>query len=769
MPENDFLYALREDVPDDFKQQLKQQLDAQEPEVTPVRTRHTAWWTVAVASIVTLILSVGILVNNRHVLPFMKPLISQSDLINPNMISNHNLNQLEVINSIGRYAYDIATYKDKVIIGTSQGIFEHEAANLNAEPRLLVEDTAIDIAVDGQGNVFFQQSSATYDQVPIFRWDRQTNEIHQVQELSLSIVAPDSLYVSEDGRSLYISECILNTPDDVPYIDCAWQLNGYQVDSGEQFVSHRLNSSVARIAQSRNGKSLVYFKYDLPDANLYLNYVNLNTGDTATLMKTPYNPDYQQWITSSTRLALSDDGKTLLVGHPSISTVNLWDMDELIQLEELPGVFDKSNLMSFSLREDGQTRFDPTGNFLIQTGDWGWYIFDLRDDVMVDVHRIRAKAFTAIDFANGGQIALGMYQGIIFAYDTGTWEQREILTDYTGSGDTISFTADGQTLMTDQIPVIWDLSSDPPQPTILSHLLNRVHQMRHAVISPKGEYVAYQTYDSSPVSYGRIFVKNLATNIPYQVGELITPMAHMQFLPDNTLLIVSENGVIYQVPPEKLEVEEDKPYTITEIDSVKLKMNIQRNVPDITFTPDGTLAALWDCQSYNPLQRQCETFTLNVWDIPAAASIIKVDDPLFKQIGTLAFSADGQQLAVSFCTDVREFDDYLTECESSQMRIYNVEQLREGTQIDPFATFKTEDGAVALTYHPIQQDDGSFILAMTTLSTDDGMTQFWSVSTSGQTEFLYSDPELHTPFVFNPQGDMIVTQWLDVWGLPIDN
>lgn len=784
MPDNDFLYSLRDNVPEDFKQQLKQQLDAQEPDKTPVSTNHSTWWTVAVASIVTLILSVGILVNNQDTLPFMKPLLPPPDLSESPVISAHNINQLHKRDPIGLYSNDFATYKDKVIIGTFQGIFEHNATNLNAEPRMLVEDTAFDVAVDGQGNVFYQQSSADYTQVLVYRWDRQTNTTRQIQTLDVRIIAPDSLYVSEDGQSLYINECILDSADKMPYVDCAWELRGYDVASGEQFVSYALNSWVYKISQSQDGEWLFYFSYDVPQANVYLNQTNMNTRDHNTILYSSSESSYPQWVTFETHLAVSDNGQKILIRRSPALPVNIWDISELLGFDTTNGVADHSDGKNFSLRNSSNPTFDSTGDFLIQSDDWIWYVYDIRDNVTINGYPIEVKTFEKIEFSNDGAIAIGSYNGIFYAYDTNRWaddeglkrpseadpwEPREILTRYARSGDSLSFTADGKTLVTDQTLTLWDLSTSSPTAQIMPTVEDRVQNVRHAVISPDGQYIAYQPYDSSPVGYGRVYVKNLATNKSHFIDKLVTPMSDMRFLPDNTLVITSDRGVIYQIPPEKLDIdtEEDSPYTITQVEEVQLTTdNNIRNMP-ITFTADGQLATLWDCENYDADTKLCEETTLHIWDIANEQSILEIADDHIEQPGYIAFSPDGQQLAFSFCTEIEMLTEYFPNCLSSEVRVYEVDALLNSGNTEPFAAFNTS-GATALTYHPHQQSDDSFILALTDTSNDGG-TQFWSVATDGQTNLLSTESEIRMPFVFNPQGDQIVTQNLNVWGNAFNN
>lgn len=767
MPEHDFLYSLREDLPDDFKIQLKEKLDLQMNETEPTIAKYRTWWTVGVASIVTLMLSLILITNASNSLSFTTPLITQPSLASHGLITNENINQLQPITTLGGgYAYDFEIYEESVFISTMQGIYEHSAENLNADSRLLVEGATYDIAVDGKGNIFYQQFNEN-DEVVLYRWDRQSQQIRQIQIIeSSTIIAPNSLFASENGEMVYIATCVLDLPTDVAYINCGWQLEGYNVDTGDLVTTHQFMSSIAKIAQSGDRQWLVYYSYDLPQTNLYLNRINMNTTETITLSKTPYNPDYQQWITHSTRLAISHDGQKLLTGHPSFSTVKIWDVNELLERSEPLDIFEQSSALSFSIRESTDTIFDPTGNFLIQTGEWMWRIYDISDDVMVSAFRISTQHFESVDFSDDGELAFGIYRGILYVYDTEVWEQRDILTRYVDAGHSLSFTADSMTLLTNQVPAIFNLTSDISNIGLIDHQLNRVHILRHAVISPDGQYVAYQPYDTSPMSYGKVFIKNLETDTPYQVGKLVTRMAYMGFLPDNSLEIVSEAGVIYHIKPDQFELEQDTPYDIIAIEDVNLETSSHHRT-NIKFSQDGNLAALWDCESYhivNLNRQECETMTLHLWDVAEKQKIIELDDSVFEKSGYIDFSPDGKQLVFSVCTNLDVINEYRSNCTESEVRIYHVEQLRIGQNLEPFATFRT-NSVTTLTFHPQVQADGSYILTMTVLG-EGGMTQFWQISSTGETVHIFSSSNLTTPIHFSPNGKLLVTESLEVWGVP---
>lgn len=767
MPEHDFLYALHDDVPEDFATQLKQQLEVQDQQQIVEKSQHHTWWTVAVASIITLIVSVGILVNNSGSLPFMKALLLQPDLSNHGVIADNNLNQLQLIERIGKHFYDFEPYANHVIIAADDGIYEHDATNLNAQPRLLVDASATDLTVDGTGNIFFQHFDATREHVIVYRWDRETGEIRQLQTLdSTYIISPDSLFVSEDGQRYYITSCVGDFPTAVRFYDCGWHIAGFDVASGENFANHDLLSYVAKVAQSGDKKWLVYFKYDLPETNLYLNRIEMNTGETTTLFKLPYNADYQQWITAATHLAISDDGQTILTGNPSTSDVNLWDVPTLLKRIDMPHVFLGKSDLSFSARESSGFVFDLTGKFLLQSGTWNWRIYDISGNVTVQTVPIHTNQFETMVYSDDGSIAFGMQYGILYAYDTDTWEEREVLTRYANSGDIITFTADGNTLITNQTPMMWDLSSGEPTSQVLMNQEKQVRPMRHAVISPDGQYIAYQTYDLREwVESGGVYVKNLSTDTTYAVGKLVVPMIHMEFLSDNTLLVVSDAGYIYQIPPEKLDVEEKEPYSIIHINDVSIKNNIELNTADIAFTPDGKHAAIWDCAEYNPQSRQCDRIrSLQLWDIANEELIGEITNDNFKQPGQITFSSDGEQFAYSYCTNGGYMNEYVYECLSSEVIVWHVGQLMSDKKFGPLRVFKT-NGMTALAFHPMQQADGSYLLAMTIVA-DDGETQFWRISPDGDNEMIYRSPDIKTPIFFSPKGDWIVTRWLDVWSVP---
>ncbi|GEM_PF-6817326 len=770
MPEHDFLYALQDNVPEDFAAELKQQLDMQDQHQIVEKSQHHTWWTVAVASIITVMLSVGILVNNSDSLPFMKSLLLQPDLNNHGVISDSNINKLQLIGRIGSEVYDFEPYADTVIIGTRDGIYEHNATDLNGSRRLLIDVSVIDFTVDGSGNIFYQAFDTSREHVMVYRWDRATREIHLLQTLnSTSMIAPDSLFVSEDGQRYYITSCVGDLPTAVRFYDCGWHLAGFDVSSGENFANHALLSYVSKIAQSGDKKWLVYFKYDLPQTNLYLNRIEMNTGEMTTLSKVPYNADYQQWITPTTHLAISEDGQTILTGKPSTSDVNLWHVPHLLKRVDMPHVFQDKSDLSFSARESSGFVFDPTGNYLIQSGTWNWRIYDISGNVTVQTVPIQINQFESLEYSDDGTIAFGMQYGILYAYDAATWEEREVLTRYANNGNVISFTDDGNMIITNQTPMMWDLSSNEPTAQLLMNQENRVRMMRHAVISPDGQYVAYQSYDMREwVESGSIFVKNLSTNITYRMGKLVVPMIHMEFLLDNTLIIVSDDGYIYQIPPSKLDVEEKEPYTITHINDVSIKNNVKLNTSNIVFTSDGQLAALWDCAEYNTQSRQCDRIeSLQLWDIINTELIREITYDNSKQPGQIALSSDGEQLAYSYCTNGSYMNGYSYECLSSEVVVLSVDQLISDKKIEPQAVVKTS-GMTALAYHPIQQKDDSYLLAITIVS-DEGETQFWRISPDGGNEMLYRLPDIKTPLFFSPQADLIITRWFDVWSVPSGN
>lgn len=780
MPEQDFLYALKEDLPEDFKRDLKQQLDQLEAETEPPRSSNRAWWTVAVASIITVMLSAVIFTSGSAVLPFMKPALVEPLPTDHSLITTANISLIEPFTTLGHaYAHDIAAYGDTLLIATDDGIYEHSGTNLHAPARHLTDEPARNLAVDSEGNIYFQNYDDPVRTTRLFRWDRQTGEVRLIRDIEESpTLNYDALYVSEDDRSIYVSTCRFIQAENSNFVTCEWSLHHYDIQTGEKFWSQSHISTANTVTQSRDKRSLLFYTYEIEPVHRYvLNRVDTNSGEITPLFFTPT----LQWFPSH-NLALSPDGKTVALGSTSSSGISLfWDIDNLLQIEEIPDIIYPTGDISFTLHtppfswqmsgdffiRPTSILFDPTGDYLIQSSDWNWHVYKVGEEVTSQTYPTPVSAFEQVEYSADGSLLFGMYRGIIYAFDATTWEQLDQLTSYVSPIGDVSLNANSTKLLSSNPPIIWDLTANDPSPRLMTNQ-GRVFQMRHAVISPDGQYIVYQVHNTTSETYG-IILQNLDTGTTHRLAKLVTPMADITFLADNTLLVTSTLGAVYRVEPENFENDGDEvPYHTTTIDHVLFNETTAHDETSIIFSSDGTLAALWDCTGQKAMNRVCDATTLRLWDMTTSQEIIEIADPAFLQAGTLSFSPDDQQLAISFCIELEEITDTFSMCDRSEVRLYNVEQLRNGDNRDPVAAFQTKDPAT-LNYHPQLQADGSYLLSMTLLANQFGETRIYSVDTSGNTNLAATFDDIDTPVTFSPDGRFMITTGLELWAVPPTN
>jgi WD40 repeat protein len=176
--------------------------------------------------------------------------------------------------------------------------------------------------------------------------------------------------------------------------------------------------------------------------------------DVATgkeIAQIPWRPNI---LISSDFLAFTPDGKTLVVGSPSVSKIYLWDVASRKLRHELTGEGGK---------DIGSTALSPDGTFVAASsqGDSSLPIWDVTTGKLVRKIRAKAKNVGGIAFSPDGRLLASCGQSdeggtSIYLWDVATGKERRSLK---GFGRSLAFSADGKTLFSGSTTIrLWDVA-----------------------------------------------------------------------------------------------------------------------------------------------------------------------------------------------------------------------------------------------------------------------------------------------------------------------
>jgi WD40 repeat protein len=792
MSEHDFLHALKEELPEGFAQELKAKLEALDEPARNKRTdNHRTFWTVAAASVVTMLLGVILLVSRVPQLQMLviAPPVPAPSFTQHDQITSANINQLQPFATLGNGTINqihMMPSGEHLLVAASTGLFLHDLDNLHAEPQQITSEAVWFVDVDAQGNIygliapFYRYISLELPQT-IARWDAMTGEQRVIMDVPDGAYYIDDFSVKPDGSEMIVRECTqLPRIETIGWSCITEELNWYDTLTGNQIASYQPTIEImwGSTYAVADDWSFMAYATDIDERPNWTNYAlkltNIATRETHTVLTLGTNP--------VRNLEFSADGQYLLMmtDYPeqqfAINDVlALWELEEPVGfayrfISAAPSRVTSENgafLNVYGFSPDNSTVFAASQNGLLK--------FLLSSDAPATLEAIPEGRLT--NFSGHFEIAIEpdgktLYSlragNIILKYDVDTLEIVDTLTRYNSEySQAFQFTDDGTRVAISSpngIPTIWTIDTDNPtdEPFLPGGQLQSV--MRFA-FSHDGSTVAYQLWHDTPVWIQRLGDSSTAQMLGPYVNAL------MQFLPDGTLFGMRENSGIVRYAAEDYFSGEPNPQ-VTMISGLGGNLGSTIGADRVAVSSDGQWAAIAMC----PLEPSCLRTEIAVWNLQTEERVTTMRDAaVFNHPGTIAFSPDNRLLAFAFCRQPLESVSLLAKCDDSEVRLYTLESMLtyEGSSSEPplpplVTVTGFEELPTHIAFHPIQQDDGSWLIAITEWNT---RTQLWRVHEDGTAEVLRILDEVRQPVAFDPTGGLMFTTadtaQTEVWGVPL--
>ncbi|MEO1289858.1 MAG: WD40 repeat domain-containing protein, partial [Chloroflexota bacterium] len=389
MSKNDFLYALRDDLPKDFSESLREQLKQLEqepivearPQVTDERGRQTdsSRWLLAVASFAVLMAGLVFLLSTERQndvamnIATLPPTITNHGDLNPETVS-----QLTPITTLGNgVAQDMMLSDDgDTLVLTGYGVINlHDANNLHAEPHRIVMDGFIRLLdVTDDNMVYGMISNHEQGYTSLYEIDGNTGEIREMMQMPyVAFIYKEQLSLA--GNRLAIIACIPDDPENT--IRCLsedYQLQVYDITTGELGISIPVNDPYETPMDiSHDGQMLVYGDMNEQGNDFNLYAVDLMNGQS-NLILTRWLPIQYNWV------RFSPDDEALLI--QSNDRLIQYPLSVLLDAET-PVDFDDDSIAERSETQflNGfveESNFHPERAQLIAKGSSAFQVYDIK-------------------------------------------------------------------------------------------------------------------------------------------------------------------------------------------------------------------------------------------------------------------------------------------------------------------------------------------------------------------------------------------------------
>ena len=799
MSEHDFLHALKEDLPEGFAQELKAKLDAlDEPARNKRMDNHRTFWTVAAASVVTVLLGIILLVSR---VPQLQMLGGELSFTQHDTITSENIDQLQPFATLGNgsiNAIHIMPDGEHLLVAASTGLFLHDAHDLNAEPEQITSEAILSVDVDEQGNIYGITAppfGMDYQQQTVIRWDAATNGRRDLLQSPDGVVSMGDISVKPDGSQMMIQMCTEMEYAEFRGMICAkQQFAWYDTTNMELITIDEPDSIDARFngqyTIADNWSFIGYFVDANDDPDLYeftLQLISIETREIRTVLLSNAVAPYVGVSGGLNRLVLSADGQRLLlqnVGHAEYATIlevdTLWNSSEPIDYwrDTTATLYQTAN--DEDVFAVGYT-FSPDGRSVYAASYGNLFRYNLSGEVNLSVAPTMETTsqmggwYEPPVFTPDGQIMYALHSGnVVMAYDVATLEIVDTLIHYDSDyNQRFQFSADGSRLALTTyhgVPSIWTINTDLPtsERVLLDGDLRSVTLF---ALSPDGATVAYQDRESLN---GATRIQRLDDDSSRRLVERELWLHDLSFLPDGSLVGMRyENGLVRYSVEDIFNDNPEPQVNRMYVPGMGGDIYSDADVSRITVSPNSQWVAVSRCRLPHP----CDQADFTIWDIEAKERVtIVADATAFKDYGSMVFSPDSQLFAFGYCTQPQESMNTEQTCIAGEVRIYTMESLlshggtpTNSTPLEPLVTLTGfENLPTNIAFNPIQQDDGSWLFAITEWNT---RTQIWRIHPDGTAEMLRILDDVRQPIAFDPTGGLMFTTadtaQTEVWGVPL--
>lgn len=791
---DDFLYVLKDELPQDFADNLRQQLREIEIEET-FKASYSQWVFVA-ASIAIALFGFILLLNNSPDTDVLNIAQFPASLDNRGEITVDTIRHLQAIETLGNgFIRRIRLSPDgnTLLVDSTAGIYLHDANDLEAEPvhHISTGDfQVIDYASDGTiYGVIHDKGQNEGQSIGIMRLNPDNGEFSSL--FNFEAIAADSFEISPDGNRLFVQVCLNENIGNNWCDENSWVTRIYDTESGiagteftsqyqRSFPSYRQYDSVfdfydvnlrdaSLVHLSEDGTQYIYVT---TDADGYIiNHMSVDTGIVTPILFVPnYNDSVAiHWLN------MTPDNQSLLVGGSQTSKV--WNLERLLASNTLLNARIDSADNIVTLASWG-VFFHPTEPKLVSINSSFVSQFDLREGegyFPSQGNLANTGAHVQLAFNPSGNRLFGILaSGEIARYSYPDGNLLDISSRYdAGSAYRFSF-PDENTLMTTTNQLdgsllrIWSLDDNNPQETIFEPDNIAPYAISpELAISPDGRYISYLGRSRASIDSGFYWLHDMETNRRYQVGGVFSGMDGI-VLTDDTLIGIGGNimhrlpidGIIQNNPSngETLYLEHDYRTNSLFLDG------------DSNIASDGSMMATISCTSYLQSSDNLCVWATILWDLETGEPeyAIHADSDTYSR--DVSFSPDNQLLALSQCHLLEE-----TECDYS-VSIYNVSQLPANVSGDVLALDRNPLAIVqniphdisSIIFNPSISSDGSRIIA---LSNRSSLTTFVQILADGKVEQIATMP-FGGNIEFSPDGNLVFSTnsrgQIEIWAVPGD-
>ena len=787
---DDFLYALKDDLPQDFADDLWQQLHVLEKE-KPVKPARS-WWVLAVASFATLFFGAIMIFVSAPRFEFLVTILNlPSRPVELVPITTDNIAQAEMIASEGKgHAYRMTLSPDDstLAIGTSTGIYLHDAHDLNAEAQFIGTPSNYIQYMEYSDNGDLYIFTSYLNGAGLHRWDAEQNQFMAIYDFANSTSDDyqilQSIDLSPDGSQLMLVSCIESNSYFVEgsFLPQCAQLPTARIeiidlnnlDNSFEIVPDNTANIIP--AMTPDWLQLAYF-----DSGIIYIY-DMVTGETHPVIET--DPDLSQsrpFSGNAASLHFTPDASRLGFLRMSSGKYDSWSVVELNQV-------DINN--PFIIPMDGSSVPDTVASLLIFHPITHDRLVSRSDSIMIysaedesrmrELRRVGQPRDMTMN-SDGSRLYVLSSSGAVQALDWETQERININLDYAISDNTdITFGVKSQLFVnnsrqTDSISFLWDTSNNIIERHPLAEDSHLTNPITNSAFSKDERYIAY-TMNSYIYVYDRI----------EDDSQRLYPLMYvlsMGFRDDGHLIVISAENAngghihIYDFTPEMLaDGDAEYPMAYLTIDDFTIGCCFYHQpAPAHTYSliPGATILAVFSCDGKVEsflASSSCTKRSINLISTMTGEILVQVDieSTIYRSFPALVHSADGQYLALGYC-DTAIPDTFQCEENGGVVDIWRIDDLLNDRIASIHVTgLIFEQSQIEL----LAQENRSFLLAITNWEAigeniSDRFIHFWSVSPGGHAESVH---QIRTDNIeFSPDSRQMIVAvdgQIQVWGVP---
>jgi WD40 repeat protein len=749
MNDDKFLYELREEMPSEFGKKLYQKLQGQE--------RQRSFVTLAAALLVTL---VGVTILFARFALSDVPDTAQVSLTNLQPITTENISQIQQLRTLGNGTVNGVTWspdETTITVASSQGVFLHHADDLSIE-RQLSREVLYTPTYSPDGSIL-----AGFDESTIVLLSASTGEVlRRIETANLRMIM---LKFSADGTQLATNGCQLAEEGIARDIGlCAtYDVQLWDVESGEEINS--FDVGLAQAVAISDDFTLLAWVDDASDLQ-----VRSTTSNQIRVLANGYR--------AANPLIIGFRGDQLVAINPRTQNpARVWDNETIFEATEELQVTENIEAGAFPGPNGTQMWFLNDDKVLILRGFAG--VMEQRNlstgavtPLPNHIVNIQSMAVNG----DGTKFVMLASGAVIVVLDTDTGEHLAILRAYDGYASTLVFSPDGTQLLTTGSPNnerIWDLETETSRLLFPDESLNEL-EVDQAIFNPDATRLAYSVISFMAMDSGDSFMQvsqgmrrydlttEEETTITAPAPFNSNPIDGLFTLDDGTLLVVqSRIRTISRIAPDD---------TITSVPmqgpnaSEALVWSFRA-----AFSANGSRVAMAICDVSG--ESFCDDRQVFVWDTTTGELLYRLQENPESQSTLMAFSQDGNVLAVTQCNIeyVERGRQTFSYCHGGIISLWDVTGEASEEIRAPLAVIDTlGDSTYGVAFSPISEGGNLLLVA----SVEDRIEGWQVNSAANEVTALGTLTTLPTRFAiltFSPNGEILAisgVSGIQLWGVP---